>query len=95
MNDIVFVFKHLNPLFVSHVNRLFQDQRWGGSSGHILAFLHHMSQRLKSTRKLINIFTDYFHTFSTSFSWMSDLLNKFKVQIFLFLFLQLYDDCIG
>lgn len=71
----------LNECAIDRVNQLFDDERWGGgkSSGHILAFLHHLSLRLRSTGKLIRIFTEEFDTFCCPFPWMLDVFNQLKV----------------
>jgi hypothetical protein len=75
---------HLNEIVIKQVNLLVEDEHFGGGcgkgSGHVLAFLHHLSQHLKSTRSLISIFTDNSSTHCSPFPWMEDVVDVLKVM---------------
>jgi hypothetical protein len=72
---------HLNEIVIRQVNFLIEDESVGGggmNSGHVFAFLHHLSQRLKSTRSLISIFTEHSDTHRLPFPWMKGLADALK-----------------
>jgi hypothetical protein len=85
---------YLNKYVIRQVNLLVEDERFGGGgkdSGHVLTFLHHLSQRLKSTRSLISIFTDHSNALCSPFPWMKGIVDALKekpvVQSHLFSFM--------
>jgi hypothetical protein len=63
---------------IDQVNQLFKDEDETFGSGHVLTFLHYLSQHLKSTETFMSIFMEHYSAFCSPFPWMQSIAHKLE-----------------